>query len=182
VFLMRALLAGWGLILLVFGLAHLAAPRARLVTAMPAPGTTLGAPPSEVVLRFSEAMGGDTRLTVGPTFTVPDSGGPVYGSDRDTTVHGPEPADTTRRTLRVAFGRPLERGLYAVQWRTEAARGRAARHGTAYFAVGIPVPDHILRDHPKGWYERDVRERQHRSTLAGGAILLVLAFLVRRRG
>jgi methionine-rich copper-binding protein CopC len=179
--LFRLLAIGWGLILLVSGGCDLVAPRARLVDATPPPGAELATPPAAVTLRFGEAVSGDSHLAVRPIFTLSPTGERAYVSVPEFTVRGPDPSDPTHRTMRVEIDTTLENGLYSVQWRTVAARGRATRSGSSQFGVGMPVPEENLRDGPGGLRERDFRQRQRAATIAGGLILIVLGLIIGRR-
>lgn len=178
---LRVLCLGWGLLLLAFGGCELAAPRGRLVEAVPAPGTTIEGSPSAIVLRFSEPITNGSQATLSATYTLDEAGEPVYDPGVEYRAERPDPADASHRTLSIALPGPLPSGLYAVQWRTVAESGNARRYGTVHYAVGTSIPEHILRDHPGGVYERSVRRRQTMATLAGGLILIALAFLVGRR-
>ena len=178
---LRVLCLGWGLILVTFAGCELAAPRGRLVEAVPAPGTTIEGSPSAIVLRFSEPITKGSEATLRATYTLDEAGEPVYDPGVEFRAEQPDPADASHRTLSIALSGPLPKGLYAVQWRTVAVNGSAIRYGTVHYAVGTSIPDHILSDHPGGVYERNVRQRRTMATLAGGLILIALAFLVGRR-
>src|SRR5262245_59451434 len=127
-FLVRLLLIGWGLAMLAFGGCDLAAPRGRLVEAVPAPGTSVTAPPSEIVLRFSDALANQSTMSAGSTYTLDAAGEPVYGDSNHVQVKGPDPGDRSRKTMRVALPPSARPGLYAVQWRAVALQGNAARY------------------------------------------------------
>jgi copper transport protein len=101
---------------------------ARLRTAVPASGATLGSSPSSVTLTFSETP--DLRLT---SIKVLDSG----GTDRVTGAV--ELVDEPPTSVRIAV-QDLPDGVYTVSWRTVSAVDAHISAGTYVFGVGQAPP------------------------------------------
>ena len=175
--LMRALLLFCGSLMLLFGVWHLLAPSAQYVTSNPGPGSVLALPPQQVSIIFTEELASESTITVTSTIRLSPSGEQVY-SDGDRFVSsGPDASDPQRRTLRVELDPNLPAGLYWVQWKAVAARGKAERFGTLCFGVGMLVPDHITRDMPGAFREHDSQRRRRRAALLGGLLLIALGGL-----
>jgi methionine-rich copper-binding protein CopC len=111
--------------LLVGGLAAAAAAHAKLVSATPAPGSLVKAPPRLVRAVFNEELAPThSRMTVtdGRGRRVDDGQG---GVDLD---------DLDRKTL-VARLRPVGPGRYTVRWRAVSADDGYVAQGTFWFVV-----------------------------------------------
>jgi methionine-rich copper-binding protein CopC len=100
------------------------AAHAELVSSTPAAGEVVTTPPTEVVLRFDEAVVGNS------SFSVLDSSGATLATGT------PDPADTT--TMRATFP-PLGAGQYAVQW-TSVATDTDVERGMFTFSYAVPAP------------------------------------------
>ena len=113
--------------------AALAAPpslsaHALLQSEDPAAGSTLGAPPTSVLLTFGERP--DPRLT---SVQVLDSGGSNH------TTGEPEAVADPPNSIRVAIG-PIPDGAYTVAWRTVSAVDGHVSAGSFVFGVGVAPP------------------------------------------
>ena len=176
----RAALLFFGSVMLLFGACDLLAPRARYVSSSPEPGAALAAPPASVTISFSDELAPESDIAVASTITLPPSGGPVYADGKRFTASGPDPGDSRGRTLRADLEPGLPRGLYWVQWRAVAARGKAERLGMFCFGAGMPVPADITRDMPGALGEWDNKRRGRRAALLGGVLLVALGALLPR--
>jgi methionine-rich copper-binding protein CopC len=176
----RALLLFFGSLLLLFGAWELLAPRARYVSSHPAPGAALAAPPQEVLVSFSNELTPESNISVTSTVTLSPSGEKEYSGGKRFTATGPDPRDPQRRTLRVELEPGEPAGLYWVQWKAVAARGKSQRFGRLCFGAGMTVPDHITRDMPGALREWNYRWRERRAALLGGLLLVALGVVLPR--
>ena len=119
----RALLAAGALALVVPGLAS---AHASMVGATPAVQGTVGAPPSEVVLRFDQAV------------TAPPDGIVVLASDGRTVSGAVEQSDRGT-VMRVPVTGLVAGEAYTVRWRELSADGHIG-HGVFTFGVGVEAP------------------------------------------
>ncbi len=101
-----------------------AGAHASLVSADPAPGAVLAAPPAAIALRFSEPV---TAAGAGISVVAP-SGRLLPGG----------PAAAAGREMRAAFHADGQ-GTYVVRWRVIAADTHPAR-GQLTFSIGQPTP------------------------------------------
>ena len=179
--LIRGLLLLGGSLLLLYGVWSLIVPRARFVSSSPSPGATIERPPSAVTVAFSRPLDPQSTIEVLSTISLSPSGEQSF-TDGATlaTTSGLDAGDARRRTLRVELPPELPGGLYVVRWTAMTEGGRARRFGTYYFGVGMPVPEHIMRDVPGALQEQDHRARERRSVVLGGVILLGLVALLPR--
>jgi len=174
----RAVLLFCGSLMLLFGVWHLLVPKAQYSTSNPAPGAVLAVPPQEVSVSFTEQLDSESTITVTSTITLSPSGAQVYSDGEKFASFGPDATDPQRRTLRVKLDPELPAGLYWVQWKAVAARGKAQRFGTFCFGVGMLVPDHITREMPGAFREHNYQWRRRRAALLGGLLLIALGALL----
>lgn len=175
-----AVLLFFGSLMMLFGLWHLLVPKAEYATSNPAPGSVLAVPPQEVSVSFTEELDSKSTMTVRSTITLSPAREQVYGDGEEFASSGPDAADPQRRTLRVKLKPELPAGLYWVQWKAVAARGKAQRFGTLCFGAGMLVPDHVTRDMPGALREHDYQWRGRRAALLGGLFLIALGALLPR--
>lgn len=102
-----------------------AGAHALLASSVPADGATVDAPPTEVLLTFTEAP--DPRLAV---VHVLDAAGARV------EVGKAEPVDGQPMQLRVALG-PVKNGTYTVTWRNTSAVDGHTTVGTVAFGIGV---------------------------------------------
>ena len=119
----RALLAAGALALVVPGLAS---AHASMSGAAPAVQGTVDTPPSEVVLRFDQAV------------TAPPDGIVVLASDGRTVSGAVEQADRGT-VMRVPVTGLVAGEAYTVRWRELSADGHIG-HGVFTFGVGVEAP------------------------------------------
>jgi hypothetical protein len=163
-----------GSLLLVFAGCESLLPRARYASSQPAPLSVLAVPPAAVVVAFSDPLDARSSLSVSRTITRSPSGEETFDSGTAiATSSGLDPGDPERRTLRADLPAGIPGGLYWVSWRSVPLRGGIERYGSFSFGAGMPVPESIVRD-ARSVDGRDVGERQRRSTLAAGTLLLAL--------
>jgi len=142
--------------LLGLALPSVATAHAELVSSQPADGSTLGEPPSEVILTFAGELSPD-----GSGFTLTDAGGAEIGhGEVDLSV-----AD--RNVLRGAVSIRRD-GPYEVVWQAVSIDGHA-EEGTISFRVG-PIPD-----------APDTALRHPSPLVPIGALMLLLSALAARR-
>ena len=168
------LLAGLGVLMLLFaGMDRLRA-RPAFVSATPEPGAQVSAAPPAIRVTFDRTLQTASTLSVVYLPVVPS----LDDISRDIpAVSQLSPGDGDRRTLE-AIPPPLARGLYLVRWVAYPAFGGITRHGSFTFGVGAPVPPD-RSDLQYSLNERDSGERGRRYTLAGGVLLLVIGALIR---
>ena len=95
----------------------------------PANGQLLEAPPSQIVLRFTEPP--DLELTIV---------GVVNGSGAPVPTGPPERAPGSSREVRVRLD-PVPDGVYTVTWRTVSATDGQVTAGAFSFGVGVSPGD-----------------------------------------
>ena len=150
-------------------------PHARLVAAHPAAGTTLASTPPVVALEFSDTLGPASTLSVSQTVVLDSSGqAEATGGTLVARVTGPTAIAAGGRALHVALPTGLPRGLFSVDWTTTAARGGAERFGALYFAVGMAVPEHIVRDGVSRESETHHAENTPAEALLGGMLVILV--------
>ena len=169
-----------GVVLLSFAFWNWLVPRAHFATSNPQPGAVLSASPSEVVIQFTEELASGSTASVASTITVSATGEKVFGDGKRFVGQGPRLEDRERQALHIPLDSDLPKGLYWVQWTAIAARGGGQRSGRYCYAVGMNIPEDIVRDTPGGFYERDYRYRDNRAFLAGGILLVGLGLLLSR--
>ena len=168
---MRVFLVGLGALMLAFGACDSLRPRARYVSSEPAAGSTVSSPPTAVRVTFGLALDPASSLSV--TRLMPEDGeSPIP------TRSALDPQDSRQRTLKVELS-GMTSGLYRVEWRAFPAEGGIARYGSFAFGVGSTVPASGAGGQPV-LQERDGGELRHRDTVAGGAILIMLALVLPR--
>ncbi|HSE21905.1 MAG TPA: copper resistance protein CopC [Pyrinomonadaceae bacterium] len=176
--LIRAVLIFIGSVLLVFGTWDKLRPRGRYESSSPKPGSVLSRAPELVTIQFSDALDWESELSVVSTITLEPNGEAIFEDGEPVIVHGPSPENP--RALNILMPSDKRPGLYWVRWRVVTARGKAARFGSFCFGVGMPIPEHITRETPGGFSERDERERSYRAVLLGGLLLVVLGVVFPR--
>jgi len=179
----RGLLIFLGTSGLLTGTCDALRPRARLVASDPVAGTTLATPPALVTLTFTEALDPSSNVNVARTVTVLPTGEELAtGGTPVADATGAAALSADGRSLRVRLPPNPPGGLYAVQWAAVRAGNRTERFGHLYFGVGMPVPDHIVRDGVL--QERDADPYDRKSAIGGGILLiglgLALPLLVKR--
>lgn len=168
---MRVFLVALGALMLAFGACDSLRPRARYVSSEPAAGSTVSSPPTAVRVTFGLALDPASSLSV--TRLMPEDGeSPIP------TPSALDPQDSRQRTLKVELS-GMTSGLYRVEWRAFPAEGGIARYGSFAFGVGSTVPASGAGGQPV-LQERDGGELRHRDTVAGGAILIMLALVLPR--
>jgi len=172
-----------GTVLLLFGIGEQLVPRASFDRSNPQPGATLSTPPTSVSVTFNDKLAEESEMSVSSTITLSPLGQAIYGDGQVFRTRGPDWHDSDHRTLRVVMDQNLAHGLYWVNWTTVAAYGHARSSGRFCYAVGMAVPESLVRDQG-GFYERDYRWRGHRAALLAGILMVVIAvfspkFLVR---
>jgi methionine-rich copper-binding protein CopC len=170
--LIRAVLIFIGSALLVFGAWDKLRPRSRYESSSPTPGAVLPRAPELVTIQFSHALDRESEMSVVSTITLRPNGETIFEDGDPVIVHGPSPENP--RALNILMPRDTPPGLYWVRWRAVTARGTAARFGSFCYGVRMPIPDHITRESPGGFSERNDRERSYRAVLLGGTLLVVL--------
>ncbi|MGH9960343.1 MAG: copper resistance CopC family protein, partial [Pyrinomonadaceae bacterium] len=166
----------FGLTLLLFGLGDLLIPRARFVSSSPEPGATVAAPPTRVIVRFSNDLSMESQVDVVSTVRVLPSGEHEHLNGKSVIVSsGIDADDPSGKSMRADLRPDLHPGLYFINWRTSSAGWKAMTFGRTSFGVGMPVPEHITRDLGGKVLERTNRWRGRRAALIGGVILLALA-------
>jgi methionine-rich copper-binding protein CopC len=181
VLILRGISILFGLALLLFGLGDLLIPRARFVSSSPEPGATVAAPPTRVIVRFSNGLSTESQIDVVSTVRVLPSGEHEHLNGRSVIVSsGIDADDPSGKSMRADLRPDLHQGLYFINWRTSSAGLRAMTFGKTSFGVGMPVPEHITRDMKGKIWERTYQQRSRRAALVGGVILLALAYLLPR--
>jgi methionine-rich copper-binding protein CopC len=170
----------FGVVLLSFAFWNWLVPRPHFITSNPQPGAVLNASPSEVVIQFTEDLAPGSTASVASTITLSATGERVFGDGKRFVGQGPGLEDRERQALRIRLDSDLPKGLYWVQWTAVAAHGGAKRSGRYCYAVGLNIPEDIVRDMPGGFFERDYRYRDNRAVLAGGILLVGLGLLLSR--
>lgn len=178
----RILCLASGFFMLLVAVADLLTPRARYVSSRPEPGSRLTAAPAEIVVTFSRGLHPYSTIRVVGTVSLLPSGGMSYSGGTDVVAEsGLNPDDPSHHSLRAVLQTRLPDGLYRVDWTTVAVRGGAERFGSYYFGVGLPVPEHIVREMGDVLQEQDAGEYWESSRTAavvGGVLLIVLAVLL----
>jgi methionine-rich copper-binding protein CopC len=174
----RLLCLVWGLLLLAFGVSQCNASHPPTVAMEPAAGSRVDTSPLAVTLRFPEAVSADSHVEVASAFTVEAKGEPVYQTGPRFVADGPDPADGSRRTMRVALEPGLPAGVYRVSWRTSRGPGQTFRNGEAHFGIGLDVPEHLLQADAGSKGGLTGMSRRNRATIAGGIIFLLLVPLL----
>jgi len=169
-----------GVLLLSFALWNWLVPRAHFVSSTPQPGAVLNDSPSEIVIQFSDDLAEESTASVASTITVSTTGNREFGDGKRFFGQGPRLEDRERRAIHIRLDPNLPKGLYWVQWTAIAGRGGAQRSGRYCYAVGMKIPQDIVRDEPNGFFERDYRYRNNRAVLAGGILLVGLGLLLSR--
>jgi methionine-rich copper-binding protein CopC len=184
----RKLAIALGLLFLLFSISDWLKPRPHYASSMPEPGATVPAPPSAVIVRFTERLDASSSITVESASDLRSPAGTTYSDRNVATASGVDRADPKQRSLRADLRSDLPSGVYRARWNAVAARGKGWRWGTFYFGVARPAPAHAFGSRGGPMYERDgglyfTRTRvTHESLLAGGLLLIALGLLPRRPG
>ena len=177
----RIALLCFGLVLILFGVASLLAPRARFVNSNPAAGAAIAEPPAAVIINFSNKLAPESTMDVTSTIRLLPSGEFDYlDGSSVATNSGVDPSDASGRSMRANLRPNLHRGLYWISWRTTAARWRTVTYGQTAFGVGMPVPQYLAADMGGPIRERIYEWRRRRAAIVGGVIMIVLAFFLPR--
>jgi methionine-rich copper-binding protein CopC len=178
----RMLLIGFGLIMVLFGLNDLFTTRAHFVSSHPEPGESVLFPPSAVTVIFSEELAPESKIALVSTVTLKPSGELSYsGGEKVSATSVIDIYDPQRRSLKAGLMLELPNGLYRVDWTAISSKNKAQRFGSHYFAVGMAVPDHILREGKHSLREEnfsysDERNLSQSAVLAGLILVLLGVF------
>jgi len=174
----RLLCLVWGLLLLAFGVSQCNASRPPAVAMEPRADSRVETPPAAVTLRFAAAASADSHVEVAPAFTLGANDEHAYPTGPRFVADGPDPADRSRRTMRVALAPGLPAGVYRVSWRASRGPGQAFQNGEAHFGIGADVPEHLLEKVAGSGGGPTGMSRRNRATIAGGIIFLLLVPLL----
>jgi len=153
----RAFFIGWGLILSILGLNEIFTSRAHFITSNPEPGKSLYAPLTAVTVTFSDELAPESTISVVTTATLKPSGDLSYSEKEEaSTSSAIDIYDPKHRTLRAILMLEPPNGLYRVDWTAIAAKNKAGRFGSYYYAAGMAVPDHILKEGKNSLQEEDI--------------------------
>jgi methionine-rich copper-binding protein CopC len=178
----RVLLFIIGGVLLIFGVVSLLVPRAKFVSSTPTAGSTIAEPPTTVIVNFSNKLSSESQIDVVSTIRLLPSGEVENLNGRSVVISsGLNAGDPSGKSMRAELRAGLHEGLYFVNWRTKSAPWRAITYGKTHFGVGMPVPEHIIRDSGTIW-ERSYDFRRRRAALVGGVMLIALAFALPMMG
>lgn len=178
----RTFLIGFGLIMLLFGLNDLFTIRAHFVSSHPEPGKSVPSPPDAVTVIFSEELAPESIITLVSTVTADPSGKLSYsGGDKVSATSVIDLYDPQHRSLKAVPLLELPNGLYRVDWTAIASKNKAQRFGSYYFASGMAVPDHILREGKSSLREEnfsyfDERNLPEMAVFAGLILVLIGVF------
>jgi len=178
----RTLLIGFGLIMLLFGLNDLFTTRAHFVSSHPEPGKSVLSSPTAVTVIFSEEIAPESRITLVSTVTLEPSGELFYsGGEKVSATSAIDIYDPQHRSLKAVPLLELPNGLYRVDWTAIASKNKAQRFGSYYFASGMAVPDHILREGENSLREEnfsysDERNLPEKAVFAGLILVLIGVF------
>jgi hypothetical protein len=175
----RVILIFFGVALLLFGLWDLLVPRARFVSSNPQPGAVIVDAPSFVTVSFTNKLNSQSRIDVTSTIELLPSGEQDFLRGGSVMVKSEiDPADPSGRSLRAHLQPGLHKGLYWVNWTTQAAGWRTVSYGKTAFGAGMNVPEHLTKDMNGIVWERNYQYRSRRAALVGGLILVVLALFL----
>jgi hypothetical protein len=91
------------------------------------------------------------------TVTLKPSGELSYpGGEKVSTSSAIDIYDPQHRSLKAILKLELPNGLYRVDWTAIAAKNKAGRSGSYYYAAGMAVPDHILGEGANSLRENDL--------------------------
>jgi methionine-rich copper-binding protein CopC len=153
----RALLCGFGLILSLLGLNEIFTSRAHFITSNPEPGKSLYAPLTAVTVTFSDELAPESTISIVTTVTLKPSGDLSYsGGEKVSTSSAIDIYDPKHRTLKAILMLEPPNGLYRVDWTAIAAKNKAGRFGSYYYAAGMAIPDHILKEGKNSLQEEDI--------------------------
>jgi hypothetical protein len=175
----RTFFIGWGLILSFFGLNEIFTPRAHFITSNPEPGKSLYAPLTAVTVTFSDELAPESTISVVTTVTLKPSGDLSYsGGEKVSTSSAIDIYDPKHRTLKAILMLEPPNGLYRVDWTAIAAKNKAGRFGSYYYAAGMAIPDHILREGKNSLQEEDINYFDEinlpESAVFAGSILVLI--------
>ena len=175
----RTFFIGWGLILSIFGLNEVFTPRAHFIASNPEPGKSLYAPLTAVTVTFSDELAPESTISVVTTATVKPSGDLSYsGGEKVSTSSAIDIYDPQHRTLKAILMLEPPNGLYRVDWTAIAAKNKAGRFGSYYYAAGMAIPDHILREGKNSLIEEDIKYFDEinlpESAVFAGSILVLI--------
>lgn len=153
----RAFLICLGLIMSLIGLNDIFRPRAHFISSDPEPGKSLHAAPTAVTVTFSDELAPESTISVVSTVSLKPSGELSYpGGEKVTTSSAIDIYDPQHRSLKAILKLELPNGLYRVDWTAIAAKNKAGKFGSYYYAAGMAVPDHILREGKNSLREEDL--------------------------
>jgi methionine-rich copper-binding protein CopC len=179
---LRVILTFLGVALLLFGLWDLLVPRAQFVNSNPPAGSVVPDVPSVVVVNFSNKLAPASRLNVSSTIELLPSGEYENLGGGSVIVKSEiDPGDPSGRSLRAQLRPGLHKGLYWVNWSTQAAGWGTRSYGKTAFGVGMKVPDHVTKDMDGVIWERNYDHRGRRAALIGGVVLLALGLVLRSK-
>jgi len=175
----RTFLIGLGLIMSLFGLNDIFTTRACFVSSNPQPGKSIYAPPTAVTVTFSEELTPQSTISVVSTVRLNSSGEPSYsGGEKVSTSSAIDIYDPKHRTLKAILMLEPPSGLYRVDWTAIAAKNEAGRFGSYYYAAGMAIPDHILREGKNSLREEDINYFDEinlpESAVFAGSILVLI--------
>lgn len=164
--------------MLLFGLNDLFTTRAQFVSSHPEPGESVLSPPTEVTVIFSEELAPESSIRLVCTVTLNPSGEPSYsGGQAVTATSVIEAYDLQHGSMKAVPLSELPSGLYRVDWTAVALKNKAQRFGSYYFASGMAVPGHILREGKNSLREENFSysdERNLPQTAVFAGLILVL--------
>jgi methionine-rich copper-binding protein CopC len=175
----RTFFIGWGLILSIFGLNEVFTPRAHFIASNPGPGKSLYAPLTAVTVTFSDDLAPESTISVVTTATLKPSGDLSYsGGEKVSTSSAIDIYDPQHRTLKAILMLEPPNGLYRVEWTAIAAKNKAGRFGSFYYAASMAIPDHILREGKNSLMEEDINYFDEinlpESAVFAGSILVLI--------
>jgi methionine-rich copper-binding protein CopC len=135
-----AVLAVFGLMLVLYGLSSVIGPRVHYQGSEPSPGATRPSPPKAVTVWFNGVIDSTSRLWVEVMHAVDGSAG-THGRLL-ATARGPDPLNPLATSLRAALPDSARPGYYVVRWETRS-RGGQRLYGALMFGVGAELPQAV---------------------------------------
>lgn len=178
----RTFLICLGIIMSLFGLNDIFTPRAHFISSNPEPGKSLYAAPTAVTVTFSDELAPESTISVVTTVTLKPTGDLSYsGGEKVSTSSAIDIYDAQHRSLKAILMLELPNGLYRVDWTAIAAKNKAGRFGSYYYAAGMAVPDHIMSEGKNSLQEEDInyfdeRNLPESAVFAGLLLVLIGAF------
>ena len=178
----RTFLICLGLFMSLFGLNDIFTPRAHFINSNPEPGKSLYAAPTAVTVTFSDELAPESTISVVTTVILKPSGDLSYsGGEKISTSSAIDIYDPQHRSLKAILMLELPNGLYRVDWTAIVAKNKAGSFGSFYYAAGMAVPDHILRQGKNSLQEEDINYFDEKSlpesaVFAGSILVLIGVF------